>query len=144
MAKQKKYNFIPEHQLKETTKDSSEFTVTVTASGGIQFSKFVVGVWELNKKVIRVYADIENKTVGWKDVSNGNLSSLKNIRQLNANKDNGMILLSVGKMLKQMGITKEMLPFKKVPVTSYLDPMIEGEIKLIDLRNYAKTKKAGE
>lgn len=140
MAKPKKYNFLPEHQLKTPAKDVSEYSVTITSAMGIHFPKFVVSVWGLDKKVVRLYADISSKTIAWKEVKGGNTSELKDVRQLTTNKLNGTILVGVGKLLKQMGITKDMLPMRNVPVNTYKDSLLEGDLKIIDLRNYAKTK----
>lgn len=133
----KKYNFIPEHQISKAS-SANEFTVSIIKAMSIYISKFDVDMFELDKKVIRIYADIPNKTIAWKEIKNGNLDVLKDVRQFNKNPVNGNILLGVNKILKQMGFTKEMLPITNIPVTEYKDTMLEGTLKVIDLKTYLK------
>lgn len=134
----KKYNFIPEHQLKEK-EEKSEFTVTITTNSLIYIKPFDVDMWELNGKTIRLYADVENKTIAWKEVRGGQLKELENVRVLSKQPAN-QIIISVTKILKQMGVNKEMLPIKKIPVTEYKDALVDEVFKVIDLREYVKIK----
>lgn len=141
----KKYNFIPEHQIKSSTESSSEFSVSINKMMNLYISPFDVGIWNLDKKIVRFYADLENKTIAWKEITGGSMGDLQNVRQLSINKESGAILVGLTRLLKSMGVTKEMLPFKKIPVTKYKDSQIEGELNVIDLKDYAKiNKKDGE
>jgi len=140
MSRIKKYNFLPEHQLNSSEGDSAGYSVHITKNQTIYFSPFIVKMWGLDKKIVRIYADITNKTIAWKEITNGDLSVLKNVRQLNSKKESNSVVLSVSKILSQMGITKEMLPIKNVPVSEYTDSLIEGRLRLIDLRNYDNQK----
>lgn len=133
----KKYNFIPEHQL-NTVGEPTEYSVTINKIMNLYLSPFIVKMWGLDKKVVRFYVDVPNKSIAWTEVTGGDLSTLKNVRQMNINKENGNVTLSISKMLKQLSVTKDMLPFKHIPVTTYKDSLIEGDLKVMDLRPYFK------
>lgn len=134
----KKYNFIPEHQLKDI-EGESEFTVTINKTFNVYFSPFDVNMFGLDGKTIRIYVDMENKTVAWKEVRGGGLSELKNIRQFKKG-GMGQATISLTKILKKLGVTKEMLPFKNIPVVDYKDTLVDDVFKVIDLKDYIKTK----
>ncbi len=133
----KKYNFIPEHQIKEDL-EQSDFSVTINKTFNIYFSPFDVGMYELAGKTIRIYADVGNKTIAWKEITAGPLHELENVRQFKKG-EMGQVTISVTKILRKMGVTKEMLPFKKIPVIDYKDTLIDGKFNVIDLRDYIKT-----
>ena len=136
----KKYNFIPEHQIGTEGAVSNGFAVTITKGMCIYFNPFDISMYDLDGKFIKVFADMQNKTLSWKEVTGGDISVLENVRQLKVSKLNGNILVGISRILKRMGITKEMLPFKNVPVTRYSESLSEGEFNVIDLRNHIKSK----
>ncbi len=138
--KPKKYHFIPEHQLNTSENDDAGYTVNINSNGTLYFSPFVVKVYGLKDKIIRLYADTEKKSIAWTEIKGGDLSVLKNVRQMKVNPQNENIVIMVTKILKQLGVTKDMLPMKKVPVTTYIDSFIQEELHVLDLRNYVKGK----
>lgn len=139
--KTKKYNFIPEHQLGGAD-EGSGFSVSITSSMCIFFAKFTVDMYGLDKKFVRIYADIANRTIAWREVKGSNLESFKDIRQLGKNSKTGAMTISVAKILKKMGLTRDMLPLKNIPVTEYADSLMEGKLKVIDLKNLIQSHDA--
>ncbi len=143
MSLPKKYNFVPEHQLNIDSSEQSDYTVTINKMSMLYFQTFVVKMFELKGKVIRLYADVANKSIAWTEVTSGkDISALENVRMIKVAQlkgiDQGFAVLSVRRILKQLGITKEMLPFKNIKVTTYKDSLIEGDLNVLDLRPYIK------
>src|SRR5574343_834375 len=130
-----KYNFIPEHQLNNLDSSASGIDVTITKQSCIYFSTFVIGLYELKGKYVRIFADIPNKSISWREVKGGNLESIKNIRKISVSTQ-GNAVLSVKKILEKMDLNLKNLPFKKVPVTKYQGPLDEEPFYVIDLRAY--------
>ncbi len=95
-------------------------------------------MYSLDGKTVRIYADIENKTIAWKEIKGGSLSELKNIRQFKKG-EMGQVTVSLGKLLMKMGVKKEMLPFRKIPISDYKDTLVDETFKVIDLKDYIKT-----
>lgn len=139
MPVQRKYTFIAENQL-NSFEESSEYSVTITKTGSIYFNTFICKMFELDKKFVRLYADIEKKTIAWREIKDGSIETIKGLRQLKVNKDNENCMLMVNKLLEKIGITKEMLPIKKIPVTKYQDYLEKTEYNVIDLKEYVKNK----
>jgi|SRR5579872_524164 len=137
----KKYSFIPEHQLGEMVDTSAAFIVSVNKNGTIYFSPFVARIYDLEDKIVRLYADVEKKTIAWTEIKEGNLNTLKNVRQLKLNSKSKAIVIMVNKLLKKIGIEKSMLPIKNVPVTIYKDILVQDDFHVIDLSKYAIRKK---
>lgn len=136
---QKKYTFIPESQLKASA-EQTVFSVTITKSLSLYIAKFDVDMYNLNKKVVRIYADIANKTIAWKEIKEGSLKDLKDVRTLNTNPVSGAVLISVGKLLNQMGIDKSLMPIRNIPVTVYKDTLVDQPFNVVDLRPFIKAK----
>lgn len=135
---QKKYNFVPESQLNKDT-NGSEFQVNINRNGCIYFGSDIVRIYDLENKVIRLYADIEKKSIAWIEIKNGNLSTLENVRVLKKNNPKvDCIVIMITKLLKSLGIEKTMLPFKNISVTTYKDNLIEGSFHVLDLSDYIK------
>jgi len=132
-----KYNFIPEHQLNNFDDSASGIEVTITKQACIYFSTFVIGLYEMKGKYVRIFADIPNKSISWREVKGGNLDSIKNIRKITVNTQ-GTAVLSVKKILEKMELNLKDLPFKRVPVTKYQGALDEEPYYVIDLRNYGK------
>ncbi len=130
----KKYNFIPENQLNEEI-DSVGLTVSIGKNQNLIFGVDITKLYELDKKVVRLYADIEKKSIAYTEIKEGDISVLKNIRVLKK-LDSGIIVLMIKKILRQLGITKEMLPFKKIPVTIYKDQLLSKEFYVLDIKEY--------
>jgi len=137
MSRPAKYNFIPEHQLGDGPGTDTGFRVTIQKTSTIYFSPFTLKVYDFDKKYIRMFADIPNKSISFHLVTGGNLDSIKNIRRINSS-TNGSALLSIKKILEKMGVTSEMLPIKNIPVTTYQGPLDVEQFYVIDLRNYVK------
>lgn len=134
----KKYNFIPEHQLNQDDSNELGYSVSITKAGMLYFSGFVSKMYELDGKIIRLYADKEKKSIAWKEIKEGDLSILKNVRKLNIEPTNNNIQIGIGKLLKAIGIEKDKLPIKKIPVTQYNDALEKLEFSVIDLSNNNK------
>lgn len=132
-----KYNFIPEHQLGNTDESSTGIEVTITKQSCIYFGTFLINLYELNGKYVRIFADIPNKSISWREVKGGNLDSIKNIRKISVNTQ-GTAVLSIKKILEKMGIDVKKLPIKRIPVTTYQGALDEEPHYVIDLRAYVK------
>ncbi len=133
MSPLKKYTFVPEHQI-ASSKEQSPFTVSITKTSSIYFSKFDVDMYDLNKKVIRLYADLHAKTIAWKEIEKGTFEDLKNTRTLAVNPTSGAIVLSIKKLLEKIGVTITK-PIKDIPVIEYNDTLV-GKFHVIDLKKY--------
>jgi len=135
----KKYNFIPEHQLNSDDNNEMGYNVNITKTGMLYFSGFVARMYELDGKIIRLYADKEKKSIAWTEIKEGDLSILKNVRKLKIEPTNNNIQIGIGKLLKAIGIETDRLPLKNVPVTQYKDTLVQNEFSVIDLHRYPLT-----
>lgn len=133
----KKYNFVPEHQL-NTSPSASQFSVSITASSFLYISKFDVSMYALKGKIVRFYADTHAKTIAWKEVSEGSLEDIKNVRTFTPNPASGAVVISIAKLLSAIGIPKDRLPLKAIPVTTYKDTLVDKPFSVIDLSTYIK------
>lgn len=138
MSLQKKYNFIPEHQLNSDDNDETGYSVNISKANMLYFSGFVAKIYGLDGKIIRMYADKEKKSIAWTEIKEGDLSILKNIRKLKVDTANNNIQIGIGKMLKHIGISIDKLPLKNIPVTQYKDTLVQGVFNVIDLSDYNK------
>ena len=131
----KKFNFIPEAQLNQEPSESEGYSVRITKEGSIYFSSSVVKMFDLEGKIIRFYADTEKKSIAWTEVKNGDLSILKGVRVMKpTTPESKFVILGIGKLLKNIGITKEMLPVRYIPVTTYKDLLVAEPFSVIDLK----------
>ncbi len=127
-----KFSFVPERQIGKESDDIG-YTVSITKQGCILFTSAVVRIYDLDKKFIRIFADIEKRAVGWSIVENiEGLESLKDVRQLNKNVKSGIIVVSVKKLLQKIGIEKG-TKHKHLTVKTYRSPLETDNIFYIQL-----------
>ncbi len=139
MSRLKKYNFIPEHQLStEDENDSSGFTVNINSNATLYINGFDAKMYDLDGAIVRFYGDVVTKSISWKVIKGGNLDTLKNLRQLKTNPHNNAMVVSISTLLEKIGVTKDMLPLKKVPVTEYRDTMVDEVFQVVDIGKYLK------
>lgn len=138
-----KYNFIPEHQLKEK-RETFSYTVSIFAGGALSFPNEVVRIYELDGKYVTFYVDKEKKLLGWSIVEgNVELESLKKVRQLRKTV-NGNVVISVRKLLKELGVdSKSYLSLTVNTYTSTLhaSPIYYVEFPGNDVENDVKINK---
>lgn len=132
---QKKYNLIPLHQA-NTQKIDSPYLVTIHRTGSLYFSKFDVAMYALDKKILKFFIDVPNKTIAWKVFEEGSIGDLKHCRKLTYTKSNGSCTVSIKKILKIFGISDTQLPLKNIPVEQYTDGLLGDKFELIDLKKY--------
>lgn len=138
----KKYNFVPENQLNKEINEIG-LSVTLGKNFNLVFGVDITRLYELDKKVIRLYADIEKKCIAWTEIKEGDISVLKNVRVLKE-LESGIVILMIRKVISNFGITKEMLPFKKIQVTTYKDQLLDKEFFVLDLKDYIDSYKSKE
>lgn len=135
MAKEAKFNFIEEKQIDKVQQDTG-FYVTVMKTCSIYFPKEMVNVFDMDKMIIKLYADTEKKVLGWKFFKKGDLHDLKGIRQLKVNNTTGAMVVMVNKLLNKLGINKDNIldhiGRKKIQV--YKSSYFDGEMYYIDLK----------
>lgn len=133
-----KFNFIPERQLNKDVESGGAFSVTVTKHNTLLFSKTDVGIYELEGKYVRLFADTEKKTLGWAIVEGKTgLEELNDARLMKVNPTSGIILLGIGRLLKAMGIL-EVTENMKLPVKTYVSPLQKDKIYYVELKKEPK------
>jgi hypothetical protein len=138
MAKPK-FNFVPERQLTEEFSEYSpaRVTILVTNYNGqtnvtMRFSADTIKIYDLSDKLIRLYGDKQNRTIGWSILEDQMaLPDLDGAHKLKLY-GNGVIQLGVAKLLKSMGIrlTKTL---SNLEVKKYTSPLHANEIYYIEI-----------
>ena len=89
-------------------------------------------IYELEGKYLRLFADVEKKTIGWSIVEGKtDLDVINDARLLKANKG-GVGVLGITKLLSRLGIEKR-TAFKNLQVKLYKSPLNSYDIWYIKL-----------
>lgn len=134
-----KFNFIPERQLNKDTGDQTGFIVSLKKRV-MSFKKADVDIYELDGKYVRMFADTEKKVIGWAIVEGKTgLDELNDARILNRNDKTGVLTISIGKLLKAVGI-EGIEEIRRCPVKTYISPLQKDTIYYIELENRETNK----
>jgi hypothetical protein len=116
-----KFNFIAERQINKEKADNS-FRVNLYPNGTIIFSKFDVEMFDLDGKKMRLYGDVEHRSIAWQLIEGDTtLEALDDSRHLKKSAG-GNIIVSVRKLLRKIGV-EEKVSFKDLPVKTYESAM---------------------
>lgn len=141
MAREKKYNFLPSHQIGNEPAAAYEYTVRVTKQGTLAFNKFDIDMYELSTKFFKFYLDRANKVLGWRVAGDyippEELKRGKNqvYKKLTVN-SSGAGLISIQSDLKKLDIDPLALTERKFAVHKLKGELLENGPELfIDLSN---------
>jgi len=138
-----KFSFVPERQVGGNGSTGHSYTVSLYANGSIIFPSEVVRVYELDGKYLRLYADVQKKSIGWSVIEDEtSLEALNEARQIRKMKG-GNAVVSVVKLLKHLGIPKG-TKIMNLPVNVYKSPLNSSDIYYIELIVEKPYKKSEE
>lgn len=125
-----KFNFIPERQLKAPEKTC--MTVSIQKNNQLSFGRELINIYDLDKKFIEFYVDVEKKTLGWSIFEHTeDISAMKTLRQIKQRKSGGCAI-SIGTLLKRMNADLD-LHRPNLEVKIYSTPLLEKDIYYITL-----------
>lgn len=125
-----KFTFIPENQMNPS--EPLAYKVSISGKGMLYFSKDVLETYELANKLVRLYADVEKKVIGWRVITEeGSLEALKDLRRLTVN-PSGSCQLSIQALIKTLS-PMMVLPRKGIDVKKYSAAHLEEDIYYIEL-----------
>lgn len=126
-----KFNFVPERQIGKESSYGS-YRVSIFKNGTIYFKEDVINVYELDGKYMKLFADVDKKIIGWSIIENKtDLSELNEARLMKKNV-NGVITITIGKLLKKLGIDKKE-SFPNLEVKRYKSPLLAHDIFYVEL-----------
>jgi hypothetical protein len=138
------FTFVPEELLSDIPQEGSDglYKVTLTSNNQLYFNKETLEIYDLKNKFIKMHADKSKKALGWSILEDniGDVSKLKNIRQLIPDKKYGKGLVSVKKLLIYMGVKTEVTR-PKMPVYVYRDQVNKKDVYYIMLNELVNDKK---
>lgn len=127
-----KFSFVPERQLSLDVPDPT-YKVTISKRGVLVFGKEVLDIYELENKYIRLYADIQKKTIGWSIIEGETNLELLNDARLVKKYTNGCSMIGIGKILRLLSVEKGKI-FRDLDVKKYKSPLIGHDIWYIELQ----------
>jgi len=110
---QSKFNFIPEAQL-TTHCNNTCFSLTVTKGGILYFSHEIMSIYDIDKSLLKLFVDVQNKLIGFKIISKSSLEDIKGTRKIHVNPKTKAGLCHISKILQQLGF-KNSSTTKKSP-----------------------------
>lgn len=126
-----KFSFVPERLINKPIKDAS-YRVTIFKSGVLCFPSSVVHIYDLEGKYVKMYADVEKKTIGWSIIEGQtSLNDLNGARLIKKLKS-GCAVLGIRKLLKSIGI-EHGAQFKNLETKIYKSSLNESDIFYIQL-----------
>lgn len=134
-----KFAFVPERQLGQDPKESG-YRVTLMKNGILRFPSDVVNIYDLDGKYIRMFADIQRKAVGWSIIEGKtSLEDIDDARLVKKNVNGGAVI-SIGRMLKKLGMSKE-TEFKNLEVNKFKGMLQANDIHYVILEKKAEDAK---
>lgn len=131
-----KFSFIPERQINKP-QEAKQYTVSIYSNGLMAFNAETLNIYELENKSIKIFADIEKKSIGWSVIEGKtSLDDLNDAHQLTKNV-NGCATVSVMKILRKMGIDSG-VKFSKLPVKVYKPKLEPYNIYYVELEKEVK------
>jgi hypothetical protein len=98
-----KFNFLP--FVKYTSPRGESLSVSITKAGLVQFTKHAIDKFALKDQWLRFYTDVGKGTIAFKKLTDEpNLEALQGIRKLYIHEKLGVGRVSIGKMLKSVGL----------------------------------------
>lgn len=141
MAREAKFNFIPENQLKETFDgDNVAYRVSITSMGQLYFPREVVDTYGLKKKYFKIVADTQKKAIGWRTFEKGDsLEDLKHLKQLKFyGSEAGTIMIS--SLLHILDKDWKSKPRTKLPVKRFQSLLEENVTYYVELNPQEETE----
>lgn len=142
MAREAKFNFIPEGQLRMKSADT-EYRVNINTNSMLYFPREVVEVWDLDKKFFKFFADTEKRTIGWSTFDQGTLVDLEKSRKLTISKT-GVGVISIQKCLTAIGLLEIKEPIRGLLVKTYNSSYLHGEVQYITIDKKSPFKNEAE
>lgn len=127
-----KFSFIAEKQLNKTIGEGG-YRVSLYKNGVLAFPSETMRIYELANKYVKIYVDLERKTIGWAVIEGK--TSLDDIddARLMVQRKNGMATLMIGKILRKMGFEKGEAPTGDYDAKVYKSSFIANDIRYITL-----------
>lgn len=129
-----KFSFVPEKQIGKDIDES--YHVSILRNNVLFFPAEIVRVYDLGGKYIKLFADIEKKSIGWSICEGKTDLDTLNTARLMVVRKSGQVVLGISKILKKFDMLKTYHPY--LEVKKYKSLLDDNDIWYITLTKEIK------